>query len=121
MQPKSPACPIITRFFFDFTSGTPPAPGVSISWFDALPSIYAHADPDSLLHRSVRALAHANYGKRCGDAQALAKGSEMYGEALRMMRKTISSDIDVPRRDILASVILLGIYEVRTPQQANHT
>jgi hypothetical protein len=102
----------LARFFFDWTSGVGATPGVSISWLDALPTMYANAEERSLLHNSIQALAHVNHGKRCGSAESVEKGAEYYGEALRNMRHVISSDHDQPMRDILASAVLLGIHEV---------
>ena len=104
--------PVMSRFYFDWSSGTKPAPGVSLSWLDSLPQFYANAEPGSLLHKSIEALAHANYGKRCGSPAAIEAGSELYGEALRIMRETIISDVQITMRGALASVVLLGIYEV---------
>jgi hypothetical protein len=103
----------MARFFFDWASGMNSSPGVSISWFDALPKMYATADQNGLLYKSIQSLAHINHGMRCGNAESHEKGAHLYGEALRAMREIIlSKDDKTPMRDILVAVILLSIHEV---------
>jgi hypothetical protein len=102
----------MARFFFDWASGINSSPGVSISWFDALPKMYASADQNGLLYKSIESLAHINHGKRCGNAESHDKGAQLYGESLRKMREIILSEDETSMRDILVAVILLSIHEV---------
>ncbi|KAH8172514.1 hypothetical protein LIA77_06769 [Sarocladium implicatum] len=101
----------MSRFYFDWCYGTRTGAGASVSWLVELPKMYDNAKPGTLLRNSIRALAKVNYGKRCGNAEAVEAGSELYGEALRMMREIIVSNAHVPMRDVLVSVVLLGFYE----------
>ncbi|KAK0389630.1 hypothetical protein NLU13_3205 [Sarocladium strictum] len=110
-RPDSPVCPILARFFYDWTTGKAGAPGASLSWLDGLPTMYENVNQGGLLHQSVLALAHVNHGKRCGDAESIEKGTKYYGEALRKMREIISADHDTSLRDVLASAVLLGVHE----------
>ncbi|KAH7308411.1 hypothetical protein B0I35DRAFT_441871, partial [Stachybotrys elegans] len=101
---------VFQRFLHDWAGGRDAVLGMSISWFGALPTMYADASPGGLLHTSIQALANANYGKRFGDGDTLRQSASEYGQVLIMLRETLPK-IEVSTFQVLASIVMLGIYE----------
>lgn len=85
---------------------------MSISWFNALPTLYKESPEHGLLSKSIKALAYANYAQRCNHAESHKQAAEIYGTCLRLLRESLLSTVNVSKRDVLASTVLLGIYEV---------
>ncbi|KAH7313886.1 hypothetical protein B0I35DRAFT_410822 [Stachybotrys elegans] len=101
---------VFHRCLHDWACGTDATPGISVSWFTALPAMYANASPGGLLHTSIQVLANANYGKRLSDDGALRQAASQYGQVLTMLRDTLP-DMEVSTWEVLASILMLGIYE----------
>jgi len=105
---------VLGTFFHDWSIVKSNAPGISISWFNSLPTTYTQALPKSLVYYSITALANASYGQRFDKPELLAEAATWCGKALRMLRSELYSNSSLlSTREILISVVLLGIYEVR--------
>ncbi|KAF4996705.1 hypothetical protein FGRMN_4363 [Fusarium graminum] len=83
-----------------------------MSWFGRLPQIYFNSNVDSLLHKSIDALANASYGQRFNSDQKLRDATKLYGEAIHMLKDRMLYIVDSSQYvEVMASIILLGIYE----------
>lgn len=84
-----------------------------MSWFAHLPDIYANASMDSLVHKSVNALASASFGQRFNSAETLMNANKWYGKAIHMLKiKVLSIKDSSSYCDVMSAIVLLGIYEV---------
>lgn len=84
-----------------------------MSWFANLFQIYTNASIDSLVHKSINALANASYGQRFNSPEALTKGNKWYGRAIQMLKvKLLSINDSSSYCDVVSAITLLGIYEV---------
>lgn len=84
-----------------------------MSWYGSLPQIYLNSSVDSLLHKSVNALANASYGQRFNSYQALKDATKLYGESIHMLRDKMHGVIDSSHYyEVMNSIMLLSIYEV---------
>lgn len=75
--------------------------------------MYAQAQPDELMYKSITALSHASYGKRFNKPVLLAEAGTRCAETLRMLRNSVGTDMrNLPTRELIISILLMGIYEV---------
>ncbi|KAG8665342.1 hypothetical protein FPOAC1_010137 [Fusarium poae] len=110
--PDSSQTQILERFFFDWSTHADIPSGHTVSWYSSLPQIYFNSRPDSLLHKSVNALASASYGQRFNSNQTLRDAAKLYGEAIRMLKDTMLGMFDSSQYcEVMSSIMLLGIYE----------
>ena len=114
---------VLGTFFHNWSIAKSNAPGISISWFNSLPTAYTQARPKSLVYYSISALANASYGMRFDKPKLLVEAATWCGKALCLLRSEIYSNSSLlATREILISVILLGIYEVKkTMMQRNNS
>lgn len=75
--------------------------------------MYKTAPTDSLLVSAVTALAHASYGQRFGRAASVTEAVEHCGRALGMLNETVGNPDAAPTNEVLVSILLMSIYEVR--------
>ncbi|KAL6918517.1 hypothetical protein FSST1_010012 [Fusarium sambucinum] len=103
---------IFERFIFDWgTHGDIPS-GPTMAWFGNLPYMYANSSVDSLLHKSVNALANASYAQRFNSSDALRNATKWYGESIHMLKESMLSIVDSSAYcDIISSIMCLGFYE----------
>ncbi|CVK85243.1 uncharacterized protein FPRN_06880 [Fusarium proliferatum] len=111
-QPASSQTQILKRFFFDWSTHANIPSGQTLSWYGSLPQIYLNSSVDSLLHKSVNALANASYGQRFNSYQALKDATKLYGESIHMLRDKMHGVIDSSHYyEVMNSIMLLSIYE----------
>ncbi|QPC65655.1 hypothetical protein HYE67_007886 [Fusarium culmorum] len=103
---------VFERFIFDWgTHGDIPS-GSTMAWFGNLPYIYANSGVDSLLHKSVNALANASYAQRFNSSEALRNAIKWYGESIHMLKESMLCVVDSSSYcDIISSIMCLGFYE----------
>ncbi|KAM0371985.1 hypothetical protein ACHAO7_008336 [Fusarium culmorum] len=103
---------IFQRFFFDWATSGNTSGGYTMSWFANLFQTYTNASIDSLVHKSINALANASYGQRFNSPEALTKGNKWYGRAIQMLKvKLLSINDSSSYCDVVSAITLLGIYE----------
>ncbi|GKU22396.1 unnamed protein product [Fusarium langsethiae] len=103
---------IFERFFFDWTTSGSVSGAYTMSWFANLFKIYTNASVDSLVHKSINALANASYGQRFNSPEALTKANRWYGKAIQMLKvRLICIDDSSSYCDVVSAITLLGIYE----------
>jgi hypothetical protein len=99
------------RFLFDFV--VPADPTKVMDGFQAfIPGFYNVAAPTSCFATAFSAAAHANYGGRCKSVEAKETAVEKYGQALALLSQTLAKSTGGCTPETLASVSLLGVYEV---------
>ncbi|PTD08934.1 hypothetical protein FCULG_00011155 [Fusarium culmorum] len=104
---------IFQRFFFDWATSGNTSGGYTMSWFANLFQTYTNASIDSLVHKSINALANASYGQRFNSPEALTKGNKWYGRAIQMLKvKLLSINDSSSYCDVVSAITLLGIYEI---------
>ncbi|KAG8353808.1 hypothetical protein FVEN_g8152 [Fusarium venenatum] len=103
---------IFERFIFDWgTHGDIPS-GPTMAWFGNLPYMYANSSVDSLLHKSVNALANASYAQRFNSSEALRNATKWYGESIHMLKENMLYIVDSSLYcDLISSIMCLGFYE----------
>ncbi|XEV07189.1 hypothetical protein FSHL1_012476 [Fusarium sambucinum] len=103
---------IFQRFFFDWATSGNISGGYTMSWFANLFKIYTNANVESLVHKSINALANASYGQRFNSPEALTKANTWYGKAIQMLKvKLLCIDDSSSYCDVVSAITLLGIYE----------
>ncbi|SCO42971.1 uncharacterized protein FFMR_07131 [Fusarium fujikuroi] len=111
-MPASLQTQILKRFFFDWSTHANIPSGQTLSWYGSLPQIYLNSSVDSLVHKSVNALANASYGQRFNSCQALKDATKLYGESIHMLRDKMHGVIDSSHYyEVMNSIMLLSIYE----------
>jgi hypothetical protein len=84
-----------------------------MSWFSRLPQIYFNSSIDGLLHKSINALAYASYGQRFNCYETLRDATKLYGESIHKLKDRMLCVVNSAQySEVMASIILLGIYEV---------
>ncbi|CEI70510.1 unnamed protein product [Fusarium venenatum] len=103
---------VFQRFFFDWATSGNISGGYTMSWFANLFKIYTNASVDSLIHKSINAVANASYGQRFNSPDALNKARTWYGKAIQMLKvKLLCTDDSSSYCDVVSAITLLGIYE----------
>ncbi|VTO81897.1 unnamed protein product [Fusarium graminearum] len=112
MDSTSSNLKVFERFIFDWgTHGDIPS-GSTMAWFGNLPYIYANSGVDSLLHKSVNALANASYAQRFDSSETLTNAIKWYGESIHMLKESMLCVVDSSSYcDIISSIMCLGFYE----------
>src|ERR1700753_2075098 len=107
---------VMARFFFDWTLKPDAVKKTGISFLEYLPEFYANCDPESILSKTVKAVAYANYAQRFRVAEARAHAIENCTAALQKMQAEMKNPDLTKVDETLISMVLLGMYEVRTVQ-----
>ncbi|KAJ5212354.1 uncharacterized protein N7498_004000 [Penicillium cinerascens] len=87
-------------------------------WFRFLPSIYGQ---NRTLDATIRSFVAHHYGKSFQDDQMVVYARSAYGEALRRLRKALTSPSESFSTYIFCAVVLLCIYELFTDNENPET
>lgn len=79
-------------------------------WFGFLPAIYGQ---NPTLDATIKSFVAHHYGRSFQDGQMVVYARSAYGEALRRLRKALTSPSECFSTYIFCAVVLLCIYEVR--------
>lgn len=106
------------RFVYDFVASEDPnrpPDQPSDAFFSFVPLLYQHAEPTSCLRTAVDAVAYINYANRGNvDGVAAVCAEESYSKAIGLISEALRHPEKSASNDTLCSVLLIGIFEVRS-------
>jgi hypothetical protein len=105
---------VMDRFWHDWVVYDPQGIG-GFSILGYLPPLYKKAPEGGVLRETIAALAWANYSQRFHDDEADDKATQCCSTALKLLRETVNASPNEPSDDVIASISLLGMYEVGVP------
>jgi hypothetical protein len=105
------------RFIYDFVvpeNPNRPPEEPSDALYTFVPLLYQHAPPDSCLATIVNAVSYVNFSNRHNSPQAAMLAGESFGKGLKLLSNMIADKTQAVSNDTLCSVLLMGIFEVRS-------
>ncbi len=85
-------------------------------WLDYLPDLYGRHSENSSLGNAVLAAAYANIAQKTVRKDLELQATLFYRNSLRIVKNSLSSAPRATSDINMTAVILLGLYEVSTPQ-----
>lgn len=92
---------------------------LSRGFLNGLPSLLVHADTSSILARAAQLVANANLGNRTSEPNILHEARRQYVSLLCDFHNSLSHIIKEAPIEALATVVLLGLYEIVTSNENN--
>lgn len=114
--PRSVFLPLedtVIPLFFNSYVYLPKDPQINDSFMNLLPYSYSDARFGSPFHFSLLAVSFFSVAAWTGQRDLLRSAEHTFFKALRKTRETIEADVDGNLNELLMTVLLLSLYEVR--------